>query len=110
MPDPASYLASKIASALGGFLGGAAILTFIRPKSIGEAFVRGGISTGSAIIFAEPLLDLIKLQNDWNYQLAAGAVVGFVSYSVLGAVANFFSKNRNDDIVTLVKKAKGKRP
>jgi hypothetical protein len=109
MPDPVSYLSTKIASAIGGFLGGAAIMTFIKPKTIPEAFIRGAISTGSAIIFADPVLQSLALREDWNFQLAAGALVGFIAYSVLGAVANFFKQNQKDDIVTLVKKAKGNK-
>lgn len=107
MSDPVSYIATKLASAVGGFFGGAAIMTFIKPKTITEAFVRGAISTGSAIIFADPLLETFSIQSNLNFQLAAGAIVGFIAYSVLGAVANFFKKNEKDDIVSLVKKAKG---
>ena len=108
MAEPISYISAKVASAVGGFFGGAAIMTFIKPKTITEAFVRGAISTGSAIIFSDPLIKLAAITQDWNSQLAAGAIIGFVAYSVLGAVANFFIKNQSDDIVTLAKKARGK--
>lgn len=106
MGDPASYITAKIASMIGGFFGGAAILTFIRPKTIGEAFIRGGVSVGSAVIFAVPLLKMMELRTDWESQAMAGFIIGFLAYSVLGMVANFLVKNHNKDIVEAVKELK----
>ena len=108
MADPASYITAKIASMIGGFLGGAAILTFIRPKNIGEAFIRGGVSVGSAIIFGTPILEALHLTADWENQLMAGFCVGFLAYGVLGMVANFLIKNQHKDIVEAVKDIKSK--
>lgn len=100
------YLVSKIASMIGGFIGGSAILTFIRPKTIGEAFMRGGVSTGSAVIFSHPLIHWIGMENNWETQLMSGFIIGFVAYSVLGMVANFLKKNQDKDIVEAVKDLK----
>lgn len=107
MAEPISYISAKIASMIGGFLGGAAILTFIRPQTIGEAFIRGGVSVGSATIFSTPLLDLINMNPNWENQAMAGFIVGFVAYGVLGMVANFLMKNQHKDIVEVVKDVKG---
>ena len=109
MADVTSYMTTKIASAIGGLFGGSAMMSFIKPTSIGEAFARGGVSTGSAIIFADPALVLIHLPTDWEMQMMSGGIIGFLAYSILGAVARFFDKNKDDDILTLVKKAKGKK-
>lgn len=109
MADPSQYIATKIASALGGFFGGATMMTFIRPKTIGEAFIRGGVSTGSGIIFSDPILRYIEITVNWENQLMAGAIIGFLAYSILGAIANFFQKNQKEDIFELIKKAKGRR-
>lgn len=98
MADPTGYLSAKIAAMIGGFFGGAAILTFIRPKTIGEAFIRGGVSVGSAIIFSGPLLEILKLSTNWDTHLMVGFCTGFLSYSVLGMVANFLIKNEKNDI------------
>lgn len=106
MGDPGSYLSAKLASMVGGFFGGAAILTFIRPKSVGEAFVRGSVSTGSAIIFAVPLLEYLSVTNTWENQLMSGFVVGFLSYSVLGMIANFLKRYQHKDLVELYKDIK----
>lgn len=102
MSDPTGFFTTKIASMIGGLFGGAAILTFIRPKTIGEAFTRGGISAGSAIIFGVPILESMSMSITWEYQLMAGFCVGFVAYSILGMVANFLDKNKNNDIVEVV--------
>lgn len=100
MTDPASgYISAKLASMIGGFFGGAAILTFIRPQSIGEAFTRGGVSVGSSIIFSTPILKYFELSADWEAQAMAGFCIGFIAYSVLGMVANFLKKNHHKDIV-----------
>ena len=99
MSDPSGgYLATKIAAMVGGFLGGAAILTFIRPKTIGEAFIRGGVSVGTAVIFATPVLEFLKLSNTWENQAASGFCVGFLAYGILGMIANFFLNNSHKDI------------
>ena len=69
MTDPTTgYFSAKIASMVGGLFGGAAILTFIRPKTVGEAFTRGGVSVGSAIIFSVPLLRYFDMGLDWGHR------------------------------------------
>jgi hypothetical protein len=92
MTEPGSYLTAKIASAIGGLLGGATLMFYIKPKSIGEAFIRGGISVGSAIIFAAPLAETIGTSPSWESHLMCGSLVGFCAYFVLGMIANFFIK------------------
>jgi len=110
MAEPTiSYISAKIASMLGGFFGGAAILTFIKPKTIGEAFVRGGVSVGTAIIFSSALIELIKLTPSVENYAVAGFCVGFIAYSVLGMIANFLQKHQNDDIVSVVNDIRGKK-
>lgn len=107
MGDPGSYVTAKIASAIGGLFGGMSIMTFIKPRSISEAFARGGISTGAAIIFATPVLTALNLPPNWEMQLMSGGVIGFLAYSVLGATARFLAKNQNDDIIELAQKVRG---
>jgi hypothetical protein len=106
MADPTHYLTAKIASAIGGLIGGFGMMTFVRPKTISEAFTRGGVSTGAAIIFAGPLLSLMEIPANWEMQLMSGGIIGFLSYSLLGAVANFFRKNQEKDIFELADTAR----
>lgn len=106
MTEFSTVATGKIASMIGGLFGGLAILTFIKPKTISEAFLRGSLSTGSAMIFSNPAIHYIGIDNNWENQTMAGFVVGFVAYSVLGMVANFLIKNQNKDIVEAVKELK----
>lgn len=106
MPDPGTYLTAKVASMIGGLFGGFAILTFIKPSSIKEAFVRGGVSVGSAIVFADPLLTLAGAVSNWETQLMSGFCVGFLAYTVLGMIANFLQRNQDKDIVEALKDIK----
>lgn len=106
MAEPSSYVTAKIASAVGGLVGGSVLMSFIQPKTIGEAFIRGGISVGSAIIFANPLIVWLDIVSNWETQLMSGAVIGFCAYFVLGAIANFFVKNQKQDLFTAIGNAK----
>lgn len=103
MTEISAVITGKIASMIGGLFGGAAILTFIKPKTISEAFIRGALSTGSAIIFASPMLHYMQLDSNWENELMSGFMVGFLAYSILGMVANFLSKNKDKTIVEAVK-------
>ena len=94
---------------IGGFFGGAAILTFIKPKTIGEAFIRGGVSVGTAIIFSSPVLELMKLTQTLENYAMSGFCVGFFAYSILGMIANFLHKHQHSDIVSVVKDIRGKK-
>jgi hypothetical protein len=87
-------------------MGGATILTFIRPKNIGEAFIRGGVSVGSSIIFSDPALTYLDISHHWENQLMSGFCVGFIAYSVLGMIANFLNKNQNKDIIQVAKETR----
>ena len=106
MADPTGYITAKVASMIGGLFGGFAILTFIRPKSISEAFMRGGVSVGSSMVFTYPLLDMLGISNNWETQLMGGFCVGFLAYTVLGMIANFLQKNQDKDIVEVVKEVR----
>lgn len=106
MTEIGSVLTSKLASMIGGLLGGAAILTFIRPKTIGEAFLRGALSTGSAIIFSAPILHNLGMNMNWENEIMVGFFVGFMAYSILGMIANFLQKNQDKTIVEAVKDIK----
>lgn len=103
LPD---YLTAKLASIIGGLLGGGAILTFIKPKTIGEAFIRGGVSVGSSAIFTTPFINWIKLLDNLENQIMIGFIIGFLAYSVLGMIANFLIKHQDKDIVEAVKEIK----
>lgn len=105
MGDPTSYIAAKVASMVGGLFGGFAILTFIKPRTISEAFMRGGCSVGSAMVFGQPILVFLDVHSNWETQLMSGFCVGFLAYTILGMIANYIKKHHDKDIVEAVKDA-----
>lgn len=96
-----TFIGAKIASALGGLFGGLAVMAYMKPISILDATVRGGISTGAAIIGATLVIDIAHWPDIVEYYAIAGAVIGFSAWSVLGACARVFikvEKNKLDAI------------
>lgn len=96
-----TFIGAKIASACGGLFGGLAVMAYMKPISILDASIRGGISTGAAIIGATLLIDIAHWPDIIEYHAIAGAVIGFSAWSVLGACARVFikvEKNKLDAI------------
>lgn len=104
------WVSAKISSFIGGILGGLSILSYIPPKDTKEAFMRGGVSVGFALMFAQPILLQIGLEvqpNElWMYELGIAFLCGFVGYSVMNWVANFLAKNQNKDIMEIGREIK----
>jgi len=103
-----SYVAAKTAAAAGGLLGGLTMFAFMKPISVMDATIRGGVCTGSAIIFAPVLCEFFEASQSTNHLLAAGAVIGFLAWGVLSMTARFFIKAEasNTDIVEAAKEIK----
>ena len=103
-----SYVAAKSASAAGGLFGGLTMFAFMRPKTILDATIRGGVCTGAAIIFAPVLCEWMDAKLNMDHLLAAGAVIGFLTWGVLSMIARFFIKAEasNTDIVEAAKELK----
>ena len=101
-------VAAKSASAAGGLFGGLTMFAFMRPKTILDATIRGGVCTGSAIIFAPIICDWFEAKHSVDHLLAAGAVIGFLAWGVLSMTARFFIKAEanNTDIVEVAKEIK----
>ena len=99
---------AKSASAAGGLFGGLSMFAFMKPKSIMDATIRGGVCTGSAIIFAPVLCDYLDTIQSRDHLLAAGAFIGFIAWGVLSMTARFFIKSEasNTDIVEAAKELK----
>jgi len=73
----------------------------MRPKSILDATIRGGVCTGAAIIFAPVICEYLDTKLTMEHLLASGAVIGFLAWGVLSMTARFFIKAEaaNTDIV-----------
>ena len=103
-----SYVAAKSASAAGGLFGGLTMFAFMRPKTILDATIRGGVCTGAAIIFAPILCEWVNVKQNMDHLLASGAFIGFLTWGVLSMTARFFIKAEatNTDIVEAAKELK----
>ena len=103
-----SIVATKAASAAGGLLGGLTMFAFMKPRTILDATVRGGVCTGAAIIFAPIVCEWLETRVSIEHLLAAGAVIGFLAWGVLSMTARFFIKAEasNTDIVEAAKEIK----
>ena len=88
----ATFIGAKIAAACGGLFGGLAIMAFMKPTTLLDATIRGGISTGTAIIGATLLIDTMSWSNAVEYHAIAGAMIGFCAWGVLGMCARVFIK------------------
>jgi hypothetical protein len=101
-------VAAKLASAAGGLLGGLTMFAFMKPTTIMDATIRGGVCTGAAIIFAPVICEYINAQQTTDHLLAAGALIGFLTWGVLSMTARFFIKAEasNTDIVEAAKELK----
>ena len=108
MPEPViSTAAAKAAAAIGGLFGGLTIFTFLKPHGLRDAAIRGGVSTGSAVIGAAPVARYIGMDaHDWELALMIGAAIGFSSWFLLSAVGNYFKKHEGEDILEVVKSVK----
>jgi len=106
--EAGSIIAAKSASAAGGLFGGLTMFAFMRPKTILDATIRGGICTGAAIIFAPILCEYFEAKQTVDHLLASGAVLGFLTWGVLSMIARFFIKAEaaNKDIVEAAKEIK----
>jgi hypothetical protein len=106
-----AFLMGKVLSGIGGLLGGLALFAFWRPLNMLDACIRSGISTGSAIIFAIPALELMEFKLDMHMILFAGAVIGFFSWSILSMIARTLKKYEREekDIVDAYHSIKDKK-
>jgi hypothetical protein len=101
-------VATKAASAAGGLAGGLTMFAFMKPKTILDATIRGGVCTGAAIIFAPIVCEWLNVTLASDHLLAAGASIGFLTWGVLSMTARFFIKAEaaNTDIVEAAKELK----
>lgn len=84
------------------------MFAFMKPTTIMDATIRGGVCTGSAIIFAPIICEYMQTTETTDHLLAAGALIGFLAWGVLSMTARFFIKaeTANTDIVEAAKEIK----
>jgi hypothetical protein len=104
-----AFLLHKIASGVGGMLGGLAMFAFWRPMNMLDACIRSGISTGSAVIFAMPVLEFLELRVDMDLALLSGAIIGFFAWSILSMMARMLKRfdREEKDLIDAIKEVRG---
>ena len=108
MPCPADLpeTAVKVLSSTGGFLGGSSMLLYMRPANIGDAVRRCVVSVVAAAMLTGPVADKLFDQTGSEILMGVGFGIGFVAWSLLGAVAKFFEVRQGQDIVQMAKAVK----
>lgn len=84
------------------------MFAFMKPHTVMDATIRGGVCTGSAIIGAPILCEYMEKAMTVEHLLFCGAVIGFLAWGVLSMIARFFIKAEaaNKDIVEAAKEIK----
>jgi len=86
------FIGAKLAAAAGGLFGGLSVMAFMKPSTLLDATIRGGISTGAAIIGSTLMIDTMNWSDAVEYHAISGAIIGFCAWSVLGMFARVFIK------------------
>lgn len=94
----------KLYAAAGGLVGGLMMFAFMKPKSILDATIRGGMCTALSIIFSPFLLNKLGIVPGVESSLAAGTFIGFIAWGTLSMIARFFIKaeQTNTDITEVI--------
>lgn len=107
--DPVVVSSAGFISAIGGFLGGASLLMFIKPTSAGDGLRRIIVSAVAATMLAPVAAAKVfdaTADNDSKILMGCAFGVGFVAWNILGAIAMYFSNRQGKDIVQLAKDIK----
>lgn len=96
----------KILASTGGFLGGTSMLLYMRPAGAMDAARRIVVSTMSAAMLTVPVADKLFEQTGSEIVMGTAFGIGFVAWSLLGAVAKFFEARQGQDIVQMAKAVK----
>lgn len=96
-------LSVKVLSAVGGFLGGTSMLMYMRPVDMTDAIRRMVISVLSAVMLTGLAAKEMFSVTGPEIIMGTAFCIGFIAWSLLGAVAKFFEGRQNQDIVQMMK-------
>lgn len=100
MPDPLlqDHLSAKVVAGIGGFIGGAIFMVFLRPRNVWDAAIRSSVSTATAIIGYPIACDYFGWAGNNDQILACAALIGFASWSVLSIAAKLLINAEHDKL------------
>lgn len=79
---------AKVASGLGGLLGGVGYMFYMKPVNVWDAAVRSSVCTIVSIVLSPLIIEWFGLnRTDWEINLAAGAFIGFVCWTTISYLA-----------------------
>ena len=93
-------------TAMGGFCGGLAMFVYIQPKSLPDAFVRIVVSIMVSNMLTQLLGSYITHGQTPSELWGVAFLLGFSAWSVFGAMARFFARREEHDIVELARDVK----
>lgn len=93
-----------------GFAGGVALFFYMKPSNLGDAIVRVVVAilatnmlTG---LITSKFMDKATSAETWGVAF----LIGFVAWPILGSVAKFFDRRKDQDIVEIAKSIKDADP
>lgn len=100
MADPLlqDHLSVKAVAGIGGFIGGALFMVFLRPKNVWDAAVRSSVSTTTAIIGHPILSDYMGWTSNNDHVIASSAIIGFCAWSLLSVAAKLLTNAEHDKL------------
>ena len=93
----------KVLSAVGGFLGGTSMLLYMRPVDMNDAIRRMIISVLSSVMLTGLTAREMFSVSGPEVIMGTAFGIGFMAWSLLGAVAKFFAGRQDQDIVQMMK-------
>ena len=93
-------------TAMGGFCGGLAMFVYIQPKSLPDAFVRIVVSIMVANMLTQLVGSYITHGQSTSELWGVAFLLGFSAWSVFGAMARFFARREDLDIVEMARDVK----
>ena len=105
MPCPADLpeTAVKVLSSTGGFLGGSSMMLYMRPVNLADAARRCVVSVIAAAMLTVPIASKMFDQSGSEILMGVGFGIGFIAWSLLGAIAKFFDARQGQDVVQMMK-------
>lgn len=100
MADPLlqDHLSVKAIAGIGGFIGGALFMVFLRPKNVWDAAIRSSVSTTTAIIGHPILCDYLGWSGNTDHVLASSAIIGFCAWSLLSIAAKLLTNAEHEKL------------
>lgn len=93
---------AALIAATGGFLGGTSMMLYMRPSSLGDAARRVLISVVSGVLLARVVADQLLGSKESEVVLGVAFALGFLAWSLLGAIARYFDDRKEANIITML--------